>query len=473
MHLHILGICGTFMGGVAVLARALGHRVSGSDERAYPPMSDALRAAGIAVEEGYDPVHLRTPPDCVIIGNALTRGNPSVEHVLNRGLPFTSGPQWLAEEVLRGRWVLAVSGTHGKTSTASMLAHILARAGRDPGFLVGGVPHDFGFSARLGAPDAPFVVEADEYDSALFDKRAKFVHYLPRTLIINNIEFDHADIYDDLNAIRRQFHHLVRTLPGKGLILRAHHDEQIDRVLGMGCWTATETFGLDAGDWSAGARADDGSAFDVRQDGVRMGRVEWPLIGRHNVMNALAAVAAAHHVGVGPGHAIVALSCFTGVKRRLELRGRVGDVSVYDDFAHHPSAIAATLGALRARVGGARILAVLDPASNTMRLGVHRDALAPAMREADLAWLYRRPGLEWRPAPPASEVGGRLRVADTTEAILDECVRCAAPGDHLLVMSNSAFEGLPERLVRALEESFGTRPPEADPGTGDRDSGGV
>ena len=466
MHLHILGICGTFMGGVAVLARALGHRVSGSDERAYPPMSDALRAAGIAVEEGYDPARLAAAPDRVIVGNALTRGNPAVEHVLNRGLPFTSGPQWLAEEVLRGRWVLAVSGTHGKTSTASMLAHILARAGRDPGFLVGGMPRDFGCSARLGARDAPFVVEADEYDSALFDKRAKFVHYLPRTLIVNNIEFDHADIFDDLNAIRRQFHHLVRTLPGEGLILRAHRDEQIDRVLRMGCWTATATFGLDAGDWSAGAPAADGSAFEVRRGGVPSGRVEWPLIGRHNVMNALAAVAAAHHAGVDPGFSVRALCRFTGVRRRLELRGRVGEVSVYDDFAHHPSAIAATLDALRSHVGGGRILAILDPASNTMRLGVHRDALAPAMREADLAWLYRPPGLQWQPSG-ASGAGNGLRVADTTEEILDECVRRAAPGDHLLVMSNGAFEALPERLVQALRAKYGDRSPGAvDPGSG-------
>ena len=449
MDLYILGICGTFMGGLAVLARALGHRVRGADERVYPPMSEVLRASGIEVEQGYDPARLEPPPDCVVIGNALTRGNPQVEHVLNRGLAFTSGPQWLAEQVLRGRRVLAVSGTHGKTSTASMLAHILERAGREPGFLIGGVPRDFGVTARLGASCAPFVVEADEYDSAFFDKRSKFVHYLPRTLIINNIEFDHADIFDDLAAIRRHFHHLVRTLPGEGLLLRAEPEEEIDRVLAMGCWTPTESFGLDTADWTARALAPDGSAFEVCRGSDAAGRVEWGLIGRHNMMNALAAVAAASREGVAPGRACRALSAFGGVRRRLELRGRIADIRVYEDFAHHPSAVAATLAGLRARAGRARVLAVLDLASNTMRSGVHRDALRPAMGAADLAWLHRTPGVDWEPGPASGE-GPVLHVRDATQTIVDECAAAAAAGDHVVVMSNGHFEGVPDRLLAAI-----------------------
>ena len=449
MDLYILGICGTFMGGLAVLAKALGHRVRGADLRAWPPMSEVLHAAGIEVSEGYDPARLRPPPDCVLIGNALTRGNPAVEHVLNGGLAFTSGPQWLAGHVLRGRRVLAISGTHGKTSTSSMLAHILERAGRNPGFLIGGVPHDFGVTARLGARNAPFVVEADEYDSAFFDKRSKFVHYLPRILIINNIEFDHADIFDDIAAIRRQFHHLVRTLPGEGLLLRAQPEEEIDRVLALGCWTATETFGLGTGDWSACALAPDGSAFDVLRRGTAAGRVEWGLIGRHNVVNALAAIAAAYREGVDPAGACGALGGFRGVRRRLELRGHVAGIRVYEDFAHHPSAIAATLEGLRARVGEARILAVLDLASNTMRRGVHRDAIRPAMAAADLAWLHRGRGVDWEPGA-ASAGGPVLHVRDTTRAIVDDCAAAAAAGDYVLVMSNGHFEGLPDRLVDAL-----------------------
>ena len=449
MDLYILGICGTFMGGLAVLAKALGHHVRGADQRAWPPMSEVLHAAGIEVSEGYDPALLRPPPECVVIGNALTRGNPAVEHVLNRGLAFTSGPQWLAGHVLGGRRVLAVSGTHGKTSTSSMLAHVLDRAGRNPGFLIGGVPHDFGVTARLGAHDAPFVVEADEYDSAFFDKRSKFIHYLPRTLIINNIEFDHADIFDDLAAIRRQFHHLVRTLPGEGLLLRAQPEKEIDRVLALGCWTATETFGLGTGDWTARALAPDGSAFEVFRRGAAVGRVEWGLIGRHNVMNALAALAAANGEGVDPTQACGALGGFRGVRRRLELRGRVAGVRVFEDFAHHPSAIAATLEGLRVRAGEARILAVLDLASNTMRRGVHRDAIRPAMAAADLAWLHRGRGVDWEPGT-ASAGEPVLHVRDTTRAIVEECSAAAAAGDYVLVMSNGHFEGLPDRLVDAL-----------------------
>ena len=449
MDLYILGICGTFMGGLAVLAHALGHRVRGADESAYPPMSEVLRAAGIEVDEGYDPLRLHPPPDCVVIGNALTRGNAVVEHVLNRRLAFTSGPQWLAERVLRRRRVIAVSGTHGKTSTASMLAHILQEEGRDPGFLIGGVPLDFGVTARLGAPEAPFVVEGDEYDSAFFDKRSKFIHYRPRTLVINNVEFDHADIFDDLAAIRRQFHHLVRILPGEGLLLRAEPEANIDEVLSLGCWTPIETFGLDAADWTARALAADGSVFGVSRGGQVLGRVEWTLIGRHNMMNALAAIAAARREGVDPARACRALSAFRGVRRRMELRGRVAGVRVYEDFAHHPGAVAATLGGLRARAGSARVLAVLDLASNTMRRGVHRDTIAPAMAAADFAWLHRGPGVDWEPGPAPGE-SPALRVRDTTESIVDECAAMSAPGDYILVMSNAHFEGLPERLLAAL-----------------------
>lgn len=456
MDLHILGICGTFMGGLALLARSLGHRVYGSDERVYPPMSELLRSAGIEVEEGYDPAHLQPAPDCVVVGNVLTRGNPAVEHMLDRGLEFTSGPQWLAEHVLKRRPVLAVSGTHGKTTTASMLAHILERAGCEPGFLIGGVPHDFGASARLGSRSAPFVVEADEYDSAFFDKRSKFVHYLPRTLIINNIEFDHADIFDDLAAIRRQFHHLVRTVPGEGVIVRAMPEEDIDRVLALGCWTPVESFGLGAADWAARGVDPDGGAFDVCRQGSAVGRVEWEAVGRHNVMNALAAIAAACRAGVEPADAVQALCRFRGVKRRLELRGCVAGVRVYDDFAHHPRAIAATLEGLRARVGSARVLAVLDLASNTMRRGVHRDTIPPSLSAADVAWLYRGQGVDWDPSPiPGHEV--ELRTRDATRAIVDECIATAGAGDHILVMSNSHFEGMPERLLEALGERSGSR----------------
>ncbi len=437
------------MGGLALLARALGHRVRGSDERAYPPMSEMLRSAGITVFEGYDPVHLHPAPDCVVIGNVLTRGNPAVEHVLNRGLAFTSGPQWLGENVLRERPVIAVSGTHGKTSTASMVAHVLERAGREPGFLIGGVPLDFGVSARLGAPKAPFVVEADEYDSAFFDKRSKFVHYRPRILVIGNIEFDHADIFDDLAEIRRQFHHLVRTIPGEGLIVRAAPEREIDRTLALGCWTPVESFGLDAGDLRARDTTPEGSAFDVCRGESVLGRVRWDHIGLHNVMNALAAIAAARGVGVDPACAVRALGRFRGVKRRLELRGCVAGVRVYDDFAHHPSAIATTLAGLRARVGAARILAVLDLASNTMRGGTHRDAIAPALAAADIVWLYRRRGVDWDPGPVPGNPH-EIRIRDATRTIVEECAAVARAGDHVLVMSNAHFEGMPERLLEAL-----------------------
>ena len=453
MHIHILGICGTFMGGIALLARALGHRVSGSDANVYPPMSSQLEQAGIRLLEGYLPQHLEPAPDVVVVGNALSRGNPAVEAMLDRGLPYTSGPQWLAEQVLQGRWVLAVSGTHGKTSTASLLAWILEHAGLDPGFLIGGVPGNFGVSARPGS--APFfVVEADEYDTAFFDKRSKFVHYRPRTLVINNIEFDHADIFDDIEQIQRQFHHLVRTVPATGLIVAPLYDGNVGEVLDMGCWTPVEYFDpeLEAY-WHADRVSADGSRFQVVCDGETVGEVAWDQIGRHSVANALAAIAAARHAGVPPALALEALAGFRNVRRRMELRGEVGGIRVYDDFAHHPTAISTTLEGLRARVGDARILAILEPRSNTMRMGVQAARLPEALAAADRVFLYAGDGLGWDPA--ALFRGGGTRVLDAIDRLVQEVVDEARPGDHLLVMSNGAFGGIHQRLLDALAQEQG------------------
>ena len=385
MHIHILGICGTFMGGLALLARELGMTVSGSDANVYPPMSDQLAAAGINVSEGYEPKHLQPEPDLVVMGNAMTRGNPSVEYVLNKGLPYVSGPQWLSQHVLQGRWVLAVSGTHGKTTTSSLLAWILEHAGMSPGFLIGGVPDNFGETARLGKTPF-FVIEADEYDTAFFDKRSKFVHYLARTLVINNLEFDHADIFDDLAAIQKQFHHLIRTVPSEGLII-SPQEKAIDQVLAMGCWTPRQSLGNES-DWQATLLKNDGSEFEVSFAG-KTGTVNWSMLGQHNVNNALAAIAAAHHVGVTVAHACEALSAFAGVKRRLELRGEVDNIRVYDDFAHHPTAIATTIAGLRAKIGNKKLVAVLEPRSNTMKMGVHQDALAQSLIQADRVLLLQ------------------------------------------------------------------------------------
>jgi len=450
MHLHILGICGTFMGGIALLARALGHRVSGSDANVYPPMSTQLAAAGIELQEGYDPAHLQPAPDVVVIGNAMSRGNPAVEYLLDQGLPYTSGPQWLAEQVLQGRWVLAVAGTHGKTSTASLLAWILEDAGLQPGFLIGGVPENFGVSARLG--ESPFfVVEADEYDTAFFDKRSKFVHYRPRTLVLNNLEFDHADIFDDLAMIQRQFHHLVRTVPGQGLIVSPLQDVNLQAVLEMGCWTPVERFDTQRKTtWYAHNSLPDCSEFDLVCDGVEVGRARWHLIGRHNLSNALAALAAARHAGVPPARALQALGSFKNVKRRMELRGEVNGVRVYDDFAHHPTAIRTTLEGLRRQVGGARILVILEPRSNTMRLGVHAEQLADALDGADKVWLYAMPGLTWDARQVLKPLGERARVLAATQEIVAQVTAQARPGDHLLVMSNGGFEGIHQRLLDAL-----------------------
>jgi len=450
MHIHILGICGTFMAGIARLAAGLGMKVTGSDANAYPPMSEQLAALGIDVASGYHPAQLDPAPDCVVIGNAMTRGNPAVEYILDRGLRFTSGPAWLADQVLHNRWVLAVSGTHGKTTTTSMLAWILECAGMEPGFLVGGVPENFGQSARMGKDY--FVVEADEYDSAFFDKRSKFVHYLPRTLVINNLEFDHADIFDDLAAIRRQFHHLVRTIPASGRILRPSPDAEIDRLMDMGCWTPVQTLSTDdaGADWQAIMNEADGTHFDVRQAGTTAGSVHWQLLGRHNVSNALAAVAAAEHVGIAPSQACAALESFRNVRRRLEVRGRVGAITVYDDFAHHPTAIRATLDAMRAHVGGQRIIAVLDPASNTMRSGVHSNTLADALSPADAAWVHRSPAIEWDIGALEKSAATRLRVIDDMDALIAAICEQAKGDDHVVIMSNSGFGGFHQRLLDAL-----------------------
>jgi UDP-N-acetylmuramate: L-alanyl-gamma-D-glutamyl-meso-diaminopimelate ligase len=448
MHIHILGICGTFMGGIALLAREQGVQVSGSDANVYPPMSTQLASQGIALNEGYLPAHLDPAPDCVVIGNALSRGNPAVEHVLDSGLPYTSGPQWLAEHILQDRWVLAVAGTHGKTTTASMLAWILEYAGLSPGFLIGGVPGNFGVSARAGK--APFfVVEADEYDTAFFDKRSKFVHYRPRTLVLNNLEFDHADIFPDLEAIQTQFHHLVRTVPGNGLIISNGGDSNLAQVLERGCWTPLETVS-GSGQWDARLTVEDGSGFDVLLDGKVCAGVNWSMLGQHNVHNALAAIAAARHAGVPVSQATEALGKFEGVKRRMEIRGTVGGVTVYDDFAHHPTAIATTLQGLRKRVGSERILLLLEPRSNTMQMGVHRDTLAASMQGADRVWLYQSPQLDWSLDGVIRGLEVPATALDSIDELVQAVVKEARTGDHILVMSNGGFGGIHDRLLAAL-----------------------
>jgi UDP-N-acetylmuramate: L-alanyl-gamma-D-glutamyl-meso-diaminopimelate ligase len=435
------------MGGIAALARALGHTVTGSDDNAWPPMSDQLAAQGIVLHTGYSPQHLQPRPDLVVIGNALTRGNPAVEYILEQDLPYTSGPQWLHDTVLADRWVLAVAGTHGKTTTTGMLAWVLERAGLDPGFLVGGVPENFDVSARLGAKPF-FVIEADEYDTAFFDKRSKFVHYHPKTVILNNLEYDHADIFPDLAAIERQFHHLVRIVPSSGLLLRPAVEPALDRVLAMGHWTPLTTLG-DGGEWEARVEHPDGSSFSVWHQGAMMGRVAWELIGSHNVSNALAAVAAAHHAGVDPALACQALGVFRNCKRRLEVRGEVKGVTVYDDFAHHPTAIALTLDALRKKVGTQRILAVLEPRSNTMRAGVHKNNLGLSLQEADHAWVLA-PDEQWDATSIHDALDGRAHLCTSVEAIIDELAATATSGDHVLIMSNGAFGGIHAKLLEAL-----------------------
>lgn len=447
MRLHILGICGTFMGGIARLAQELGHEVSGSDTDIYPPMSTQLADMGITLMQGYQPAHLQPHPDCVVIGNALSRGNPAVEYVLDQGLPYTSGPQWLAEHVLSDRWVLAVAGTHGKTTTSAMLAWILDYAGLNPGFLIGGVPNNFDVSSRLGRTPF-FVVEADEYDTAFFDKRSKFVHYRPRTAILNNLEFDHADIFADLAAIEQQFHYFVRTIPGTGLIVANSRDEAIKQVLARGCWTPGEPFATEQG-WNCGPQATDGG-FEVAWQGKALGKVTWELLGEHNQHNALAAIAAARHVGVPPVQAIAALGEFKNVKRRMEVRAVVKGVTIYDDFAHHPTAITTTLEGLRRRVGAARIIAVLEPRSNTMRMGVHRDTLAPALSLADSVVLYQPKNLGWDLSTVAATLSSKAQIFDSTPAIANYLASSSRVGDHIVIMSNGGFDGLHEKLMSAL-----------------------
>jgi len=454
MHLHILGICGTFMGGIAAIAKAAGHRVTGSDRNVYPPMSTQLAALGIEVFEGFESEQLDLQPDVVVVGNVMSRGHPVIESLLERDIPFVSGPEWLAREVLRERWVLAVAGTHGKTTTSSMLAWVLEFAGLSPGFLIGGVPEDFGVSARLG--ERPFfVIEADEYDTAFFDKRAKFVHYRPRTLILNNLEYDHADIYPDVAAIQKQFHHLVRTVPGSGLIVHHASEPHLLETLEMGCWTPRESFarsGANGAFWKARHLAADGSAFEVYCGDALVGEVNWSLIGGHNVDNALAAIAAARHAGVPPEVSCAALKEFRGIKRRMELRGEVGGVRVYDDFAHHPTAITTTVEGLRARVGSERIVAILEPRSNTMRMGVHRDALAPSLAAADEVWLHTPPALGWDPSPVLAGLGGRGHHCDDVDVLARQLAQRLRPGDHALIMSNGGFGGLHGKLLAALGE---------------------
>ncbi|GAB4348525.1 MAG: UDP-N-acetylmuramate:L-alanyl-gamma-D-glutamyl-me so-diaminopimelate ligase [Immundisolibacter sp.] len=449
MHLHILGVAGTFMAGLAQLAKAQGHVVSGCDAAIYPPMSDQLAAAGITVTDGYDPAQLSPRPDLCVIGNALSRGNPLVEHILANDLPYVSGPQWLGQWVLPGRHVLAVAGTHGKTTTASLLAWILEQAGLEPGFLIGGVPQNFGVSARLGS--GPFVVEADEYDTAFFDKRAKFLHYRPRTVILNNLEFDHADIYPDLAAIEWQFHQLLRTVPGNGRVIVNAADPNLARVLERGCWTPVTGFGP-GGQWQAAPLTPDASRFELTVAGASVGVAEWSLAGTHNLQNALAALAAAAEVGVRPVQALAALGSFRSVRRRLEVVARENGVTVYDDFAHHPTAIAATVAALRGRVGAARILAVVDLRSNSMRAGAHRDGLAAALADADLALLHSAQPLAWDVDAVLRELpqgGGFFSDADA----LVEALAVARPGDHVVLMSNGAFGGVRAKLVQQLIRS--------------------
>jgi len=458
VHVHILGIGGTFMGGVAAIARAAGWRVTGSDRDMYPPMSTQLEALGIEVTAGFGAEQLALAPDMVVVGNVMTRGMPVVEALVESGRPYVSGPEWLAREVLKDRWVLAVAGTHGKTTTASLLAWILEHAGLDPGFLIGGVPTNFGRSARLGS--APFfVIEADEYDTAFFDKRAKFVHYRPRTAVLNNLEYDHADIYGDVGAIQRQFHHLVRIIPGGGRIVWNAADERLKETLAMGCWTPLEGFaraGHAEAVWSARALpgAEDYSRFEVLEAGRAQGTVAWQLLGAHNVDNALAAIAAARHAGVPVARAIEALAEFRGVARRLQLCGEVRGVRVYDDFAHHPTAIATTVDGLRRRVGNAaRIVAVLEPRSHTMRMGVHRDTLAPSLAGADEVWLYAPADLGWDASVVLKALGPRAHCAGEVGALAQQLARAVRPGDHVLIMSNGGFGGLHEKLLKELQAS--------------------
>jgi len=446
MHIHILGICGTFMGGVAILAKSLGYKVTGSDKNVYPPMSTQLQEQGIELIQGFDPSQLDLNPDLVVIGNAMSRGNPCVEAVLDKQIPYISGPQWLLEHVLKDRWVLAVAGTHGKTSTSSMLAWILEYAQMAPGFLIGGVPENFGLSARLG--ETPFfVIEADEYDCAFFDKRSKFVHYHPRTLVLNNLEFDHADIFEDLNAIKKQFHHLVRTVPASGRIIIPNQDEALMAVKHMGCWSEVEYLGEN---WSSDKVKEDGTLFEVFLNQEKQGQVNWQLMGDHNVANALAAIAAARHVGVTPEIAIAALAEFKSIKRRMEVKGKVNNITVYDDFAHHPTAIKTTIAGLRAKVGNENIIAVLEPRSNTMKMGVHKEALVNSLSEADSIYCFEGAEITWSMQELFDEQSKAVDISNGIDELCNKLVGIAQPNDHILIMSNGGFANIHQKLLTRL-----------------------
>jgi UDP-N-acetylmuramate: L-alanyl-gamma-D-glutamyl-meso-diaminopimelate ligase len=449
MHIHILGICGTFMGGIAAIARQAGHKVTGCDANVYPPMSTQLEAQDIDLIEGYGADQISVRPDLWVIGNVVSRGTPLVEEILDSHAPYTSGPQWLADNILPAKWVLAVAGTHGKTTASSMLAWILEAAGKRPGFLIGGVPQDFGTSARL-TDSRFFVIEADEYDTAFFDKRSKFVHYHPKTAVLNNLEFDHADIFRDIAAIEQQFHHFVRTVPKSGLLVANGADQALERVLNQGRWTPVEYFGVDSG-WQAEALG--ANTFRVSLAGKQQGTVRWELFGEHNRTNALAAIAAAHHAGVATGAACDALGHFNNVKRRMELRGTAGGVLVYDDFAHHPTAIAATVAGLRHKVGKARILAVLEPRSNTMKLGVMKEALPGSLADADLVYCYSA-NLGWNPAGVLASLGARAVCHDDLDLLIAAIAAEAGPGDRVLVMSNGDFGGIHQKLLDRLSAKF-------------------
>ena len=455
MHIHILGICGTFMGGLAVLAKEAGHRVTGCDANVYPPMSTQLEAQGIELIQGFGPEQVELNPDLYVIGNVVSRGNPLIEEIMNRNLPMISGPQWIGDHILKDKWVLSVAGTHGKTTTSAMVAWILEHAGYAPGFLIGGIPQNFGISARLTGPAANsefFVIEADEYDTAFFDKRSKFVHYHSKTAILNNLEYDHADIFPDIGAIETQFHHLVRTVPGIGRVIANADEASLQRVLKRGCWSEKETFGSAEGaDWAMAEHAD--GSFDVIFKGAKAATVNWQLTGKHNRSNALAAIAAARHVGVPIEVAAQALESFQSVKRRMEVRGTVNGVTVYDDFAHHPTAIETTVGGLRQKIGqSGRILAVLEPRPNTMKLGTMKDALPGSLKEADLVFGFgSEKALGWKLGEALSPMGEIASAYDDLEVMVKAIVAQAKPGDHIIVMSNGGFGGVHQKLLEALK----------------------
>lgn len=459
MKIHILGICGTFMGGIAVLAKQAGHDVSGCDANVYPPMSTQLEEQGIRLCEGFFADDIPDDVDEVVIGNAMSRGNEAVEYVLNNNIPYSSGPEWLSKHVLNQRWVLAVAGTHGKTTTTSMLAWMLQYADLNPGFLIGGIPANFGLSARIG-DDPFFVVEADEYDTAFFDKRSKFVHYHPRTAVLNNLEFDHADIFENLDAIKKQFHHFVRTIPGDGLIVKNGEDENINDVIELGCWSQTAAIhqchqaGHNDDDWSLGKTSEDGKYFEVLLDGKMVASVNWSLHGLHNRMNALAAIAAAQHAGVPVELSCEALNEFKGIKRRLEVRGVVNEITVYDDFAHHPTAIEGTLAAMKEVQGKGKLFAILEPRSNTMRMGVHKESLSDSWQQADQVCLYQPEGLDWNLADVVTQSKVPANIFSTTDKIIEHLLSEATNGDHILIMSNGGFEAIHQRLLDALAKKY-------------------